>query len=392
MLSDRRVLLGVSGGIAAYKSVYLARTLVTSGAEVRVILTRAARRFVGSQSFAAVTGEYPYVGIFDRRLVSPHTELARWCEALVIAPATANTLAKLAQGLSADLLSATYLATRAPVLLAPAMHTEMWEQHATGRNISILAADGCHLVGPDVGPLAGGDEGEGRMAEPEDILAALAGILEGPMVGRRVLVTAGGTRESIDPVRFIGNRSSGRMGHAVAEEAAARGADVVLITTAEGSPVAGVETVHVESAAEMADEVWSRCHSQDVVVMTAAVADFRPKAPHGVKLRREAGPPELILEPTPDILAGVRERAPDSYVVGFAAETGPPSQAAEKARSKGVQLLVANDVTAEGSGFGTTTNQVVVFGEDGDSEQWPLLPKREVARRLLDRITAEIDG
>ncbi|MFQ5966274.1 MAG: bifunctional phosphopantothenoylcysteine decarboxylase/phosphopantothenate--cysteine ligase CoaBC [Acidimicrobiia bacterium] len=388
MLSGRRILLGVSGGVAAYKSIYLARRLTEREAEVRVILTRSARRFVGAQSFAAVTGHYPYVGLFGPRVVSPHTELASWADALVIAPATAHTLAKLAHGLSSDLLSATFLATRAPVLIAPAMHTEMWEQPATQRNLATLVADGHHTVGPGIGALAGGDEGEGRVSEPEEIIAALEGILAGSLSGWKVLVTTGGTREPIDPVRFIGNRSSGRMGREIAAEAARRGADVVLVSSAEVVPASGVETVLVETAEEMAAEVWSRSPSQDVVIMAAAVADFRPKAQQEVKYRREAGPPDILLEPTPDVLAGVREQAPDVFLVGFAAETGPAEGAVSKARTKGVQLLVANDVTSEGSGFGTATNQVTLIDPDGSIEPWPLLPKSEVARRLWDRIAA----
>ena len=397
MLSGRRILLGVSGGVAAYKTIYLARRLVEQEAEVRVILTRSARRFVGAQSYAAVTGEHPHTSLFGHGptrtgVVSPHTSLARWAEAMVVAPATAHTLAKLAHGISSDLLSATFLATTVPVLIAPAMHTEMWEQPATQRNLARLIADGHYTVGPAVGPLAGGDEGEGRMAEPEEIIEALSGILAGPMTGMKVLVTAGGTREPIDPVRYIGNRSSGKMGEAVAAEAARRGADVVLVSSAGTAPISGVEVVATETAEEMASEVWTRSEMQDVIVMAAAVADFRPKAVHDVKYRRQAGPPDVLMEPTPDILAGISERAPDVFLVGFAAETGPATGAADKARTKGVQLLVANDVTAEGSGFGTDTNQVTLIAPDGSTEPWPLLPKREVASRLWDRIVVLRDS
>ncbi len=390
MLAGRRIVLGVTGGVAAYKSVYLARRLVEAGAEVRTVMTRSAQRFVGAQSFSAVTGHPAESRLFAGRTPIPHTELARWAEAVVVAPATAKLLAKLAHGLSDDLLTTTLLATRAPVLLAPAMHTEMWEHPATRRNLARLEEDGYTLVGPAVGDLAGGDEGTGRMVEPEKIVAALTVMLRGDLEGWRVLVTAGGTREPIDPVRYIGNRSSGKMGHAIAAEAARRGAQVTLVTSASAPP-AGVEIVTVETAAEMAGAVWGRVAHHDVLVMAAAVADFRPKEPSGEKLRRTAGPPELILEPTPDILSEVTERAERPFVVGFAAEFGSLAEAVEKVRAKRVDLLVANDVSREESGFGSDTNLVTLVLPDGRMEPWPLLTKRAVAQRLWDRI-AEMRG
>ncbi|MGH8912382.1 MAG: bifunctional phosphopantothenoylcysteine decarboxylase/phosphopantothenate--cysteine ligase CoaBC, partial [Acidimicrobiia bacterium] len=216
MLRGRRVVLGVAGGVAAYKSVYLARRLVEAGAEVRVVMTEAAGRFVGAQSFAAVTGTHPLTDLFEADSVSPHTDLARWADLVIVAPATAATLARLAQGLSDEVLSATLLATRAPVLVAPAMHTEMWEHPATQRNMAVIAADGHHVIGPFPGELAGGDFGVGRVAEPEEIVSAAAGLFDQPLSGISVLVTAGGTREAVDPVRYLGNRSSGKMGHAIA--------------------------------------------------------------------------------------------------------------------------------------------------------------------------------
>ena len=386
MLAGRRVVLGVTGGIAAYKAVYLARRLTDAGVDLRVMMTAAAQQFVGAQSFAAVTGHSVYTELWGPDTVSPHTELAQWADVIVVAPATAHTIAKLAHGFSNDILTATVAATRAPVVLAPAMHTEMWEQHSTQRNVRTLRDDGFVLVGPATGALAGGDEGEGRMVEPEDIVAALDDLLSGPLEGWNVLVAAGGTREPIDPVRYIGNRSSGRMGHAIAAEAARRGARVVLVTSARTDRPDVTETVPVETAHEMADKVWSRAPGMDVVVMAAAVADFRPKQIHPTKLRRQSGPPDVILEPTPDILAGVAEHAPDVFLVGFAAETGPAEGAISKVREKDVDLLVANDVTAEGSGFGTETNEVTLISPDGDVERWPLMPKVDVARRLWDRI------
>jgi phosphopantothenoylcysteine decarboxylase/phosphopantothenate--cysteine ligase len=279
------------------------------------------------------------------------------------------------------------LATTAPVVIAPAMHTEMWEDPATRRNAEALRADGRVLVGPASGALAGGDTGPGRMAEPDEIVAVLEDVLGGgDLAGTRVLVTAGGTREPIDPVRYLGNRSSGKMGNAIAVEAAARGAMVTLVTAAAAPAEPGLEVVAVETAAEMAAAVWERAADAEVAVLAAAVADFRPVDPSDSKLRRAAGPPEIELEPTPDILAGVAGRADRPFLVGFAAETGPAEGAVEKARAKGVDLLVANDVTEAGSGFGTDTNRVALIRPDGTVEAWDLLTKRQVAARLWDRI------
>ncbi len=392
MLSGRRIVLGVSGGVAAYKAVHLARRLVEAGAEVKVIMTEAARQFVGPQSFAAVTGHPVAIDLFGTSLVSPHTELARWAELMVVAPATASLLARLAQGNSDDLLAATLLAHDRPCLLAPAMHTEMWEHPATARNVQLLVGDGHHLVGPQPGPLAGGDVGMGRMVEPEELLASIEAILSGPLTGRKVLVTAGGTREPIDPVRFLGNRSSGKMGHALAAEAARRGAEVTLVTSSDRPVPPRVEPVWVETAEEMAREVWNRAEQVDVVVMAAAVADFRAKDPDTTKLARGDGPPDLILEPTPDILAGLAERSPRPFLVGFAAETGSLDRAREKAMAKGVDLLVANDVSKPGSGFGTDSNEVTIFHPDGSAEAWPLASKVEVARRLWDLVAEAVQG
>ena len=393
MLAGRRIVLGVTGGVAAYKAAYLARRLGEAGADVRVVMTGASLRFVGAQTMAAITGHHPVTGFFNSAAVSPHTELAAWADGLVVAPATTATLARLAAGVSDDVLVATLLATTAPVLLAPAMHTEMWEHPATQRNIATLRADGYHLVGPETGSLAGGDEGVGRMSEPDDVVAALDALLTGTLDGAAVVVSAGGTREAIDPVRYIGNRSSGKMGHAIALEAAARGASVTLVTSAvPPTPSPGLSVIEVETAVEMAEAVWSASATATVVVLAAAVADFRPKQVEDTKLRRAAGPPEIVLEPTPDILAGVAAMDPRPYLVGFAAETGSLDGAIAKATTKGVDLLVGNDVSKAGSGFGTDTNEVVVVTPDGDVDRWPLLSKREVAARLWDRIAAATEA
>lgn len=392
MLAGRRVVLGVSGGVAAYKAAYLTRRLVERGADVRVVLTDAAKAFVGAQTFAAITG-HPVV---DRLFavegsVSPHTELGRWADLVLVAPATAATLSRLAHGLSEDALTATVLASRAPLVVAPAMHTEMWEHPATRRNVARLEADGVVVVGPVDGELAGGDIGPGRLAEPEEILTVIEGILgAGSLSGVSILVTAGGTREPIDPVRYVGNRSSGKMGHAIAEEARRRGARVTLVTASDLPSSPGIERIDVETAAEMERAVASV--QPDVAVMAAAVADFRPAASAADKLSRTDGPPELVLEPTPDILAGVVAREPRPLVVGFAAETGGLERAVRKAATKGVDLLVANDVTEEGAGFAVDTNRVTLIWPDGRQEPWPLMPKPAVASRLLDVIEGMVKG
>ncbi len=389
MLAGRRIVLGISGGVAAYKAAYLARRLVEHGARVRTVMTRSATKFLGPQTIAAITGEHPHTELFGAESVSPHTELARWADLIVVAPATTATIGRLAAGMSEDLLSATVMASIRPLVVAPAMHTEMWEHPATQRNIDRLRADGATVVGPGVGALAGGDEGAGRMAEPDEIVAAVAGVFEaraGDLAGWRVLVSAGGTREPIDPVRFVGNRSSGKMGHAIAREAAVRGAAVALVTTVDFEPVSGVEVVAVETAAEMAEAVWSRAGAVEVAVLTAAVADFRPATPRDAKLKRAEGDLEVTFERTPDILAGVAAMHDRPFLVGFAAETGSLDDAVDKARRKGVDLLVGNDVAKEGSGFGTDTNEVTLVMPDGTSEPWELMSKAEVASRLWDRI------
>jgi len=387
VLAGRRIVLGITGGVAAYKAAYLARRLVEHGAQVRVVMTRSATRFVGAQTLAAITGSHPVVELFDDDDVSPHTTLARWADSIVVAPATAATLSRLATGLSDDAVSATVLASTSPVVLAPAMHTEMWEHPATQRNIATLIADGYTIVGPDVGALAGGDEGVGRLADPDEIAESVAGVLPGGRLsGQRVLVTAGGTREPIDPVRFIGNRSSGKMGNAIAVASARRGAAVTLVTTAPAPRHPRVEVIAVETAREMADAVWKAAEDADIALMAAAVADFAPEHPEATKLRRAAGPPQVVLGPTPDILGGLAAMEKRPFLVGFAAETGSIEAAVDKAREKGVDLLVANDVTALGSEFGSDTNEVVIVLPDGSTEPWELMTKSEVAERLLDRI------
>jgi phosphopantothenoylcysteine decarboxylase/phosphopantothenate--cysteine ligase len=392
MLAGSHIVLGVTGGVAAYKAAYLARRLIEAGAEVRCILTESAREFLGPQTLAAITGSPPVGSYFGEPQVSPHTELARWADLIVIAPATTSTIARLAGGLSNDVLVGTVLAADVPTVVAPAMHAEMWSHPSTQRNMTTLAADGYTIVGPATGALAGGDEGIGRLVEPDEIVAAIREVMRGDLEGWSVLVSAGGTREPIDPVRYIGNRSSGKMGNAIAAAAAARGAKVVLVTSASPPAVAGIDVIAVETAGEMADAVWSSAKDADVAVLAAAVADFRPRSPGSGKLRRADGLPEIDLEPTPDILAGVAAMEPRPFLVGFAAETEGLQGAIEKATSKGVDLLVGNDVSRPDSGFGTDTNQVALVTPDGEVDHWEVLSKREVADRLWDRIAVMRTG
>ena len=383
-------MLGVCGGIAAYKAVEVCRLLVDAGAFVSPVLTEGATRFVGEVTFSALASERARTSLFDDADPIPHTTLGRAADVIVVAPATARLLGAYAAGISDDLLTATLLATRAPVVACPAMHTEMWEHPATRRNVAVLRRRGVTVVEPGVGRLAGGDEGAGRLAEPVDIVAAVAGVLARTrdLAGRRVVVTAGGTREPIDAVRFVGNRSSGKQGHAVADEAAARGAAVTLVTTTRRRASAGVDVVRVETAAEMEDAVLAAAAHADVVIMAAAVADFRPRAPVAGKLRKADGVPEIVLEPTPDILAALgRDRRPGQVLVGFAAETSDlAASARRKLADKGVDLVVANDVSAPGAGFDADTNEVVLVGADGTEQTVPLTDKREVARAVLDAV------
>jgi phosphopantothenoylcysteine decarboxylase/phosphopantothenate--cysteine ligase len=385
--------LGVSGGIAAYKAIELCRRLVDAGAHVQPVLTRGATRFVGPVTFSALASEPAQTSLFDGPDPIPHTRLGQGADVIVVAPATARVIGAYAAGISNDLLTATLLATRAPVIVCPAMHTEMWEHPAVQDNLDVLRARGVHVVEPESGRLAGGDEGTGRLADPQSILSAvIAALGPGDLVGRRVLVTAGGTREPIDPVRFIGNRSSGKQGHAIADEAARRGATVTLITTAARPAAPGVEVERVETAAEMEEAVLARSDEADVVVMAAAVADFRPKVAAGEKIKKHEGVPEVVLEPTTDILAALGERKRAGQVlVGFAAETSAVAErAAEKLRAKGVDLMVANDVSAPGVGFEHDTNAVVILGDDGVEQNVPLTDKRDVARVVVDSVARRL--
>lgn len=392
-LAGRRVLLGVTGGIAAYKAVLLLRLLVEAGADVRVVMTPAASRFVGPDTFAALSRHPVHADVFERADAVLHVRLAHESDVVVVAPATANALARLALGLADDLLSSTLLEATCPLVLAPAMHTGMWRHETTAAHIATLRARGAVVVGPGEGSLAAGDEGVGRMAEPQEILAAAVEAVapSGPLVGRRVVVTAGPTHEPIDPVRFIGNRSSGKMGFAIAEEAARRGADVVLIS----GPVAlrdppRIRTARVETADEMARAVLGEFDRADAVVMAAAVADWRPSRPAAVKLKKTAGRPVLDLEPTPDVLATLGKRKERQVLVGFAAETAedPRAEGRRKLAEKNLDLLVANRVGEPGTGFGSDTNVAAVLAVEGSDEPLRSWTKRELAATICDRIAA----
>jgi phosphopantothenoylcysteine decarboxylase/phosphopantothenate--cysteine ligase len=391
-----RVVLGVCGGIAAYKAVEVCRRLVDAGVHVAPILTDDAQRFIGALTFSALASEPARTSLFDGPEPIPHTRLGQSADLIVVAPATAKLLGKYAAGISDDLLTATLLATRAPVLVCPAMHTEMWEHAAVQENLTTLRRRGVHVLDPEEGRLAGGDIGAGRLADPNRIadtaLALLGGIPS--LAGRIVVVTAGGTREALDPVRYVGNRSSGKMGHALANVAARRGARVVLVTTANLPATSGVEVVRVESAQEMHDAVIARSAQADAVIMAAAVADFRPKAPSTQKIKKADGVPEFVLEPTTDILAALgRAKRPGQVVVGFAAETERLREhAVAKLATKRVDLMVANDVSASDAGFEVDTNRALLVGADGATDETPLLTKEQLAGLVLEKVAALLGG
>jgi phosphopantothenoylcysteine decarboxylase/phosphopantothenate--cysteine ligase len=391
-LEGRRIVLGVSGGIAAYKAIDVCRRLVDAGAWVTPVLTAGAQRFVGATTFSALASEPVRTSLFDDADPIPHTTLGQGADLVLVVPATARILSAYATGYSHDLLTSTLIATRAPVVVCPAMHTEMWEHPAVRDNLEVLRRRGVIVVDPESGRLAGGDSGAGRLAAPETIVATVERVL-GPkdLDGVSVLVTAGGTREAIDPVRFIGNRSSGKQGHAVAEEAAARGAKVTLVCTTSLPTGPGIERVPVETAAEMERAVRDRAPGADVIVMAAAVADFRPVATSEHKIKKGGGVPEVRLEPTPDILAGLgATKSPSQVLVGFAAETTDVRRhAAEKLTKKVMDVIVANDVSAPGVGFEHDTNEVVILTAGGRELEVPLSDKRAVARALLDVIVEE---
>ncbi|HZD37761.1 MAG TPA: bifunctional phosphopantothenoylcysteine decarboxylase/phosphopantothenate--cysteine ligase CoaBC [Actinomycetes bacterium] len=395
-LAGARVLLGVTGGIAAYKAAELARELMRAGAEVQAVLTAGGESMVTRATFAALTGRPVPASVWEDPAGVTHVSLARWGDLLVIAPATAHTIAKLAAGLADDLLGNLALAFGGPLVVAPAMHTEMWEHPATQANLERLRERGVQVVPPATGPLTSGDVGPGRLAELEDLMAGAAAALAAgrTMAGVRVLVTLGGTREPLDPVRYLGNRSSGRMGAAIVREALWRGATVTAVAAASEVRVpAGARAIHVQTAQQLYDAVVAEAPGHQVLVMAAAVADFRPKTAAEGKLKKDQGVPELVLEATPDTLAELgRDRRPGQVLVGFAAETGDHlANARSKLERKRLDLVVLNHVEGRRSAFGATAADAYLLDAE-TVEELPAAPKDEIARRLLDRVEACLPG
>ncbi|NHM25642.1 bifunctional phosphopantothenoylcysteine decarboxylase/phosphopantothenate--cysteine ligase CoaBC [Desulfofundulus sp. TPOSR] len=393
MLADRSVILGVTGGIAAYKAAELASALVKAGALVDVVMTQAAQEFVRPLTFAALTGRPVHTDLFNPPAggAIPHIELATRADLVVIAPATANILAKLAHGLADDLLSSLVLAVTCPVLLCPAMNACMYAHPAVQANLKRLVEMGYHILEPEAGRLACGVEGRGRLPAPEVILEHIKGLISSPgdFGGIKVLVTAGGTREPLDPVRYISNRSSGKMGYALAAAAIQRGAAVTLVSAPTSlDPPAGAELVSVETARQMYQAVMERFSTQDVVIKAAAVADYRPKIVADQKIKKSEGTLILELEKNPDILYELGQRKePHQTLVGFAAETEDlEANAQQKLRKKNLDLLVANDVTQPGAGFGADTNIVKLFYRDGRTQSLPVMDKKTLAHRILDAV------
>ena len=397
-----RIVLGVAGGIAAYKAVEVLRRLRDAGCFVSPILTPDATRFVGEVTFSALASEPARTKLYgDPTTPIPHTYLGQNADLIVVAPATAHVIARYAMGLSDDLLTATLLASRAPVLLCPAMHTEMWEQPSVQENLATLRRRGVMILEPEDGVLAGGDSGKGRLPDPEVIASLVLDIVNGRsgglLRGRRVVVSAGGTREAIDPVRVITNRSSGKQGYAIAEVAARLGADVTLVSTAS-LPLAPdvartISVVAVSSAAEMAEAVLREAASADVVIMAAAVADFTV-APASRKIKKDDGVPTIELVPTQDILLTLGERKPPGQIiVGFAAETNDVlANAQAKMLRKNCDFLVANDVSAEGVGFDHATNEVVILSTGAEPYCVAMTSKEQVAYEILSKVAERIHG
>ena len=411
-----RVVLGVSGGIAAYKACSLLRLFTEHGHDVTVVPTAAALRFVGAPTWSALSGKPVSTEVWTSVHEVPHVRIGQAADLVVVAPTTADVLAKAAHGLADDLLTNTLLTARCPVAYAPAMHTEMWEHPATQANVATLRARGAHVIEPAVGRLTGKDTGAGRLPEPEQLYAACLALVDAgraaaartttgrtatggatvvDLQGRRVVVSAGGTREPLDPVRYISNHSSGKMGVAIAAAAWRRGADVTLVAgPLQVAPPPGVPVVPVDSTQAMADAVAERLPATDLLVMAAAPADFRAAEVAEQKIKRGDGARSIALAPTADILASTRaRRKPGALIVGFALETTDVvAHARAKLAAKGLDLVVLNDATEAGAGFGVDTNRVTLIGSDGALEHLPLLSKHDVADVLLDRVEARLDG
>ena len=389
MLSNKTIILGITGSIAAYKAAEIASQLTQAGAKVNVIMTREAIEFISPVTFRALTGNPVVTEMFDlaSEFSIEHVSLAKSADIVVIAPATANIIAKLAAGFADDMLCCTVLATRAPVVIAPAMETNMYDNPITQDNLSKLKARDFVIIGPATGWLASGKEGLGRLADINDILGSIRHILDrdGDLAGKHIVITAGGTQEPIDPVRYISNRSSGKMGYALAEAARDRGARVSLITAPASIPKpAGVDVIKVNTAQEMRQAVENVTSQADALIMAAAVADYRPKSTAKEKIKKGDAGLTLELECTPDILGSVKG---NFIKVGFAAESSKlVENAREKLKQKGLDLIVANDITASDSGFGADSNRVTIIDREGRIDSLPLMPKRDAAERVLDRV------
>jgi phosphopantothenoylcysteine decarboxylase/phosphopantothenate--cysteine ligase len=398
MVKGKNVLLCVTGGIAVYKAAALTSKLVQAGANVKVIMSEAACHFVTPLTFQALSKNEVYVDTFDEKKpnVIAHIDLADWADLVLVAPATANTIGKLANGIADNMLTTTLLATKAPIWIAPAMNVHMYDHPAVQENMKKLMSFGYRFIEPAEGLLACGYVGKGRLEEPETIVALLEQhFTNGSLLkGKKVLVTAGPTREKLDPVRFFSNHSTGKMGYAIAEAAFAFGADVTLISGPTSLPDPhGVKTIRIESAQEMYEEVMNYFHDSDIVIKTAAVADYRPKYVAKDKIKKQPGDYTIVMERTVDILKALGEQKTKQFLVGFAAETNDVERYAKnKLESKNADMIVANNVVQAGAGFGTDTNIVTLFKRDGSKKELPLLPKSEVAKEILLEICRELEA
>ncbi|MEI2328330.1 bifunctional phosphopantothenoylcysteine decarboxylase/phosphopantothenate--cysteine ligase CoaBC [Priestia megaterium] len=402
MMKGKRILLCVSGGIAVYKAAALTSKLVQAGAEVKVMMTASAREFVTPLTFQALSRNPVYTDTFDEKdpSVIAHIDLADWPDLILVAPATANMIGKIANGLADDMISTTLLAATAPVWIAPAMNVHMYDHPAVKKNMSTLSSFGYSFVEPGEGYLACGYVGKGRLEEPETIVSLIGSYFskvsdtQKILEGINVLVTAGPTVERIDPVRFFTNRSTGKMGYALAEQAAKLGASVTLVTGPTNLEYPkGVQVVQIESAQQMLEAVMQRYHEADVVIKSAAVADYRPKHVFDQKMKKQPGEAVLELERTTDILRTLGERKEHQLLVGFAAETEQVDEYAQKKlASKNLDMIVANNVTTEGAGFGTDTNIVTLYKRSGESKELPILSKHDVAIEVLKEVKEMLEG
>ncbi|MDF2536340.1 MAG: coaBC [Bacillales bacterium] len=398
MLKNKKILLCVTGGIAVYKAVALTSKLIQSGAEVKVILSHSALKFVTPLSFQALSRNFVYTDTFEEQnpKVIAHIDLADWADIAIVAPATANIIGKLANGIADDMITTTLLATTAPVWIAPAMNVHMYDHPAVKNNINTLYDMGYRFIEPNEGFLACGYVGKGRLEEPEKIVETLSEFFtEGDkkdLIGKKIIITAGPTREKIDPVRYITNHSSGKMGYAIAEEAVRCGAEVFLISGPVNlQPPRGVHYVPVESAENMYNAVIERFKDVDIVIKTAAVADYRPKSPSAQKVKKQPGDEFLELERTKDILLELGKRKENQLLIGFAAETNNVEEYAKlKLNKKNADMIIANNVLADGAGFGTDTNIVTMYKKNADPIALPLLSKKEVAHKILSEVVKMI--